>query len=371
MAKWGEGDPRWIVEERGDSHNVNNWHWREADATEWSKTFLKDLFCNISIDDSKVGQAKIISTSSLQGEASACVRKGKFICLFDWESIQLKWEANVAGVTDKFTGEINISGYDHDADDTDDFDISFKFNTDKTPKHPALDSFLRKEMPKSLWNAMTLYKETLRHDFAKKLAFEKQSGREQSSTESKNSSNPSPVKTVPTPNVQQPKSNGLPKNHSPKKQENVGTKINTKTITLTESFMASKSDVYDAFINIPKVRAWSQNSLKFSPEPKGGSQNMMKDTSFELFGGNVTGTITKLETDERIEMKWRLKQWNHSHYSEAVLEFDQTDNGTKVKLSQKSVPAEYTSNTLEGWKRYYFIAIKQTLGMGGSIGGLF
>ena len=27
MAKWGQGDPRWIVEERADATNVNNWHW--------------------------------------------------------------------------------------------------------------------------------------------------------------------------------------------------------------------------------------------------------------------------------------------------------------------------------------------------------
>ena len=27
MAKWGDGDPRWIVEERADATNVNNWHW--------------------------------------------------------------------------------------------------------------------------------------------------------------------------------------------------------------------------------------------------------------------------------------------------------------------------------------------------------
>lgn len=27
MAKWGEGDPRWIVEDRPDATNVNNWHW--------------------------------------------------------------------------------------------------------------------------------------------------------------------------------------------------------------------------------------------------------------------------------------------------------------------------------------------------------
>ena len=27
MAKLGEGDDRWIVKEREDGANVNNWHW--------------------------------------------------------------------------------------------------------------------------------------------------------------------------------------------------------------------------------------------------------------------------------------------------------------------------------------------------------
>ena len=27
MAKLGEGDARWIVEERKDGANVHNWHW--------------------------------------------------------------------------------------------------------------------------------------------------------------------------------------------------------------------------------------------------------------------------------------------------------------------------------------------------------
>ena len=35
MAKWGEGDPRWIVEDRPDATNVNNWHWSEKNATKW------------------------------------------------------------------------------------------------------------------------------------------------------------------------------------------------------------------------------------------------------------------------------------------------------------------------------------------------
>ncbi|CAF4994828.1 unnamed protein product, partial [Rotaria magnacalcarata] len=29
MAEWGKGDPRWIVEDRPDATNPNNWHWKE------------------------------------------------------------------------------------------------------------------------------------------------------------------------------------------------------------------------------------------------------------------------------------------------------------------------------------------------------
>ena len=44
MAKWGEGDPRWIVEERPDATNVNNWHWTEKNATFWSRERFDSLF---------------------------------------------------------------------------------------------------------------------------------------------------------------------------------------------------------------------------------------------------------------------------------------------------------------------------------------
>lgn len=49
MAKWGEGDPRWIVEERADSHNVNNWHWKEVDANKWSEERLRDLLMAVKV----------------------------------------------------------------------------------------------------------------------------------------------------------------------------------------------------------------------------------------------------------------------------------------------------------------------------------
>ncbi len=50
MAKWGEGDPRWIVEERADAKNVNNWHWTEKNATQWSKDKIHSLLIGFTFD---------------------------------------------------------------------------------------------------------------------------------------------------------------------------------------------------------------------------------------------------------------------------------------------------------------------------------
>lgn len=57
MAKWGEGDPRWIVEERADATNVNNWHWlvcfccglRKGTKYFWFKALVKEVLFVLKI----------------------------------------------------------------------------------------------------------------------------------------------------------------------------------------------------------------------------------------------------------------------------------------------------------------------------------
>lgn len=121
MAKWGEGDPRWIVEERADAHNVNNWHWRESDATQWSKNrfrsefeecydpvfarlprFISSLLTlllfsalldGMKVEDENVGCCTL-SDVSCEGEASVSNRKNKIICFYEW-SIKAKWKGRV------------------------------------------------------------------------------------------------------------------------------------------------------------------------------------------------------------------------------------------------------------------------------------
>ena len=79
MAKWGEGDPRWIVEERPDATNVNNWHWTEKNADAWSKKKLEELFVNAVLEDPKVGTVVIEEMEKCEGEARANNRKAKLV----------------------------------------------------------------------------------------------------------------------------------------------------------------------------------------------------------------------------------------------------------------------------------------------------
>lgn len=107
MAKWGEGDPRWIVEERPDATNVNNWHWTEKNASPWSQDRLKELFTNVTIP-SEVADLKIKEVEKCEGEASANNRKRKLIFFYEWD-IVLKWTGMLKdGSGVKHSGKITI-----------------------------------------------------------------------------------------------------------------------------------------------------------------------------------------------------------------------------------------------------------------------
>ena len=87
MAKWGEGDPRWIVEERQDATNVNNWHWAEKNADAWSRQKLRDLFAGKQFSESGVAHITIDGLESCEGEARVNNRKGKIIVFFEWNVV--------------------------------------------------------------------------------------------------------------------------------------------------------------------------------------------------------------------------------------------------------------------------------------------
>lgn len=360
MAKWGEGDPRWIVENRSDAHNVNNWHWREVDSSEWSKDFLRNALKSVKLDDGKA-VCNFTEVSTLEGESSSCVRKAKFICIFEWEKIVCKWTGNVPGVETEFKGSITIENFDHDSE-SDDIDITVKFEKNGPAEHPSLKAMIKKLSPDRIWEVFTLYKETLREEFKTKLAFKP--GATPASPNSKENNNNSIKNSVDLAEKTKTAIKLDTIKTSPNKQvSNPGAKMSTKKLTLTETFYGEVGDVYNAFVDINKIKVWSQGSLKLSFCPN--SHELLKDAKFSMFSDSIVGTITGLTKPEKINMEWRQKAWPEGHFSQVEMRFEQTSSGAKLTLEQRQVPSEFVSNTQEGWRRYYFAAIKSTMGLGG------
>lgn len=152
MAKWGEGDPRWIVEERPDATNVNNWHWTEKNAGPWSKERLKELLTNLKIDQHGI-ECKITEVEKVDGEASANNRKGKLIFFFEWD-IKLKWEGRLIGGEENVTGEVQIPNLSEE-NDVSEVDVSTYSN--------CLSYVLRSMICLVYLNFINIYNNSLLH----------------------------------------------------------------------------------------------------------------------------------------------------------------------------------------------------------------
>ena len=83
MAKFGEGDERWIVKEREDGRNCNNWHWTSKDVSANTKAELIATLERCTFEP-PLGLAKIKS-AEVTGEASVNNRKGKIFLIYDFE----------------------------------------------------------------------------------------------------------------------------------------------------------------------------------------------------------------------------------------------------------------------------------------------
>lgn len=122
MAKWGEGDPRWIVEERPDATNVNNWHWTERNAGPWSQEKLKELLKDVPINCDEA-DLQISELEKCEGEASANNRKGKLIFFYEWNLV-LKWKGKLKGSEENYEGQITIPNLSEE-NDVSDLDVSY------------------------------------------------------------------------------------------------------------------------------------------------------------------------------------------------------------------------------------------------------
>jgi len=335
MAKWGEGDPRWIVEERPDATNVNNWHWTERDASSWSKERIKNLFEGLEInsDEAKI---KIKEIEKCEGEASANNRKGKLIFFYEWKLV-LKWEGTLNEAGKEHSGTVTIPNLSEE-NDVDEIDIQISLKESEDDGEP-LKEIMRKVGREMIRNRITDYIESLKLEFSKGMILPK-----------KDEVKPDNIKNLTSGFNKKVSMQPIVTNSKPKNE-----KVDTTTLNIKEKFQCKAQDLYAALTRIEMVTAFTRSEVKLDPV-KGGI--------FELFGGNVTGTFDELIPGKKIVQKWRYKQWPAEHFSTVTIMLEEKSDHTEIEVVQTDVPRSEADVTKHNWERYYWNSIKQTFGFG-------
>lgn len=346
MAKYGEGDKRWIVEDRPDGANVHNWHWAEKNCLEWSRTLLSKLLSELTILDGEGNlYIKTKTLEKLEGEAYVNVRKGKIIPGYEI-ALTLSWEGEAKDPDGKSVikcdGTVEIPYIaDENADEDPEVKILVK---DEGPLGKRLkEAMVAKGKPVILEKVRVYVQSMAKGGPAKdELEVKKAPGSAAKSSVSSAAaaSNVGAHKEV-------------------KKEEKKG----FKTITLTEKFSCRAKDMFEIMMDENRWKGFTQSNAKISKEVGG---------EISIFDGSVTGVNMELVEGKLIVQKWRFGSWPDGVNSTVRIAFDEPEPGlTVVKLTQTGIPEEdrygnatVVENTERGWRDLIFHKIRAVFGFG-------
>nr|CAH7755003.1 unnamed protein product [Callosobruchus chinensis] len=299
MAKWGEGDPRWIVEERPDATNVNNWHWTEKNASPWSQDRIRELFKDIAVK-TDAADLKIVEVESMEGEASANNRKGKLIFFYEWDLV-LKWKGSLTGSDKQYSGKIKIPNLSEE-NDVSELDIQIAVETDDEASS-KLKQIMMKDGKELVRSQLSKYIAGLKEEFSKGMILPK-----------KGEVKPDSVKVLASGFNR--KLNMEPVVNSEHKE--IGPKIETCSIKQTQKFQCTAEEFYDALTRLELVTAFTRGDVQL---------DLSKGGKFSLFGGNIIGLFDELVPAKKIVQQWRYKQWPEGHYSVVTININQKVSG--------------------------------------------
>ncbi|XP_039981607.1 activator of 90 kDa heat shock protein ATPase homolog 1-like [Xiphias gladius] len=338
MAKWGEGDPRWIVEERADATNVNNWHWTERDVSGWSSQRLRQLLLGVRVEGSE-GVCQLTDINKLDGEASINNRKGKLIFFYEWQ-LRASWLGTSSSGL-KYRGTVEVSNLS-DENDVDDLDISVSLCKDQ-PNTPLLD-LMRRTGVLEVQRVLGEYVYQLKSEFSQGMVLPTTRGPK-----------PSPPELSKKNQIKSSKTQISCSSRCSSSRDPCPTAVRIQTcrFNLKETFQTSPDELYKTFINEEFLQVFMRSAVVVD-SCRGGR--------FQLLDGSISGEFTQLELDQRIEMRWRFRTWPSEHYATVSLELEGRGDETELRMECRGVPAGEEDSTREGWIRFYFQAIKQTFG---------
>ncbi|VDL93531.1 unnamed protein product [Schistocephalus solidus] len=342
MAKWGEGDPRWIVEERADAKNVNNWHWTEKNASQWSIDKIHSLLDGLVIDSDDIF-CEITSITKCDGEAVANNRKAKLIFFYEWV-IEGDWTGHKKKSQNKtkFTGKIEVNNLSEEYT-ADELDVTVTCQSSSEDAQEVKE-FMRIEGTKMIRRQLSTYISDLKEEYGKDLILP-----------TKDSTTKSNSTAVPTEGIATMLRNSNSAVAGPTCNTPVE-KSKMVDITLEEDFPCSPQDLFNFFTSEELTKSFTRSDAKI---------NAVVDGAYRAFGGNISGTFCELKPPSLISMSWRKQNWPADHLSLVKLEFTPSDSGTHLTLTQSNVPASDVDGTKSGWSSHYFMGIRRIFDCGG------
>merc|ERR1711934_299842 len=131
-------------------------------------------------------------------------------------------------------------------------------------------------------------------------------------------------------------------------------------INCKERFKCTGQEMFNALTQREMIQVFTSAPVVMS-EAKAGER-------FEMLGGNIQGEFVEVKPYSRVVMKWRLRSWKpESHFSTVEMEIEQNRDDTTLRMKQKRVPSSAIDTTKQGWKVYYWEAIRRSFGFGSSL----
>eukprot|EP00730_Choanoeca_flexa_P016053 TRINITY_DN7506_c0_g1_i2.p1 TRINITY_DN7506_c0_g1~~TRINITY_DN7506_c0_g1_i2.p1 ORF type:complete len:341 (+),score=84.39 TRINITY_DN7506_c0_g1_i2:107-1129(+) len=336
MAKWGEGDPRWIVEERPDAKNPGNWHWSEKDATKWSKDRLSELLSDLAIE-SDAGSIRTTDVS-VTGEATANNRKAKLIFLYELV-VDVKWKGKTADGR-AVNGKLHVPNLSEEYE-IDEVDTEVSMTTESNNETDAVKELARKKYPALVTEQLHKWYKALKEEYSSGLVLPTKEAAKAPSRTSK----PAPAAS---------KDVGV-KIHSQKSSKAAG-QLSCESFTLREEFACPAQLVFETLMDEQRVSSFTQAQAKIDSRVGG---------QFKMFGGSVEGVIKDLVPYKRIAQAWRFSSWAEGHFSDVEIDLSEGNGKTTLTLKQSNVPDSDIERTRNGWSRLQFEPMKALLGVGG------
>ena len=347
MAKLGEGDERWIVKDREDGANVNNWHWQEKDAFAWSRSRFGDLLAIEVPDTDGVTDLKTTGVTSLTGGAYVNRRKGKIICGYELE-LKMGYVGTVSGK--EVEGNVHFPYIaDENVGEEPDAKVLAAGNSDA-------DELVKRVLRAKAFPLLFKGIDT----FEKELAKGGPGGEGAAPAEGGDGDSDSKGNVVTNVSGASTASSDSTKLRADKTAPLSKTK---HTITMTERFYCRPLDICEALLDGGRVMHFSRSPADIRPEV---------GYEFTMFDGNISGTIVEYEPGVRIVQKWRFRNWVERHFSLVTITFREPEPGnTFVDLKQDDVPEtdgfgnESVMDTTEvGWREQIFDRIRVSFGYG-------